>query len=143
MSRGSFRIYLVLAPWQAYPTAGVMFSHRQGPGPKPESVGFRAAVPNTPRAPKSIFCTLNLEVDFALICGSKNITQNDTFGGRPGGGQIAKTVYSGTSHKGAQKHSKTEPGRGECDVTFTQLSSEIAMQGSGTGFPGGGPNRAF
>ena len=71
------------------------------------------------------------------------MTQNDTFGGRPGGSQIAKTVYSGTSHKGAQKHPETEPGRGKCDVTFTQLSSEMAIQGSGTGFPGGGPNRGF
>ena len=143
MSRGSCRIYLVLAPWQASRTTGVVFSHRQGPGPKPENVGFRASVPNTPRAPKSTFCTLHLEVDFISILRSKNITPNDTFWGGPGGGQIAKTVYSGTSHKGSQKHPETEPGRGKCDVTFTQLSSEIAIQGSGTGFPGGGPNGTF
>ena len=139
-SRASSRIYLVLAPWQASRTTGVVFSHRQAPGPKSENVGFRVPVPNTPRAPKSTFCTLHLEVDFASIFGSKNITQNDTFGGGPGGGQIAKTVYSGTSHKGTQKHPETEPGRGKCDVTFTQLSSLFAVQGPGTGFQGGGQN---
>ena len=142
-SRGSCRKYLVLAPWQASRMTGVVFSQSQGPRTKPENVGFRASVPNTPRAPKSTFCALHLDVDFALISGSRNITQNDTFGERPGGSQIAKTVYSGSSPNDVQKHSKTEPGRGECDVTFTQLSSEIALQGFGTGLPGGSPNRTF
>ena len=73
-SRGSSQIYPVPAPWQAFLTTSVEFSHRQGPRSKPESVCFRAPVPSTPRTPKSTFCTFHFEVNSALIFGSKNTT---------------------------------------------------------------------
>ena len=73
-SRGSSQIYPVPAPWQAFLTTGVEFSHRQGPRSKPESVCFRALVQSTPQTPKSTFCTFHFEVKSALIFGSKNTT---------------------------------------------------------------------